>query len=391
MLHHATTIRAAVIVAVLGTLSGIAYYLLCIWSAARFLRARNPGESGSAKSLPPVSILKPLKGTDPEMYESLRSHCLQDYPKYEIIFGVSDRDDPALVLIERLKSDFPHCHIRLLLCPQILGANVKVSNLAQMVPIAKYDHLVVNDSDIQVSTDYLRRIISPLDDPKVGMVTCLYRGVVGATFGSRLEALGISTDFSGGVLAAKELEGGIRFGLGSTLAFRRKDLQSIGGFQALLDYLADDYELGARMAAQSLQVKLAPLVVETHLPAYSLRGFFEHQLRWARSVRASRAWGYFGLILTMGIPWALLALFLSKGAGWAWALLAVTLAVRVCMAVVVGRFVLQDRQIPSLLWLIPLRDVMALLVWLASYAGHKIHWRGDDFYLKDGKLARINS
>ena len=168
-------------------------------------------------------------------------------------------------------------------------------------------------------------------------------------------------------------------------------MQSIGGFQALLDYLADDYELGARIGAQSLQVKLAPLVVETHLPAYSLRGFFEHQLRWARSVRASRAWGYFGLILTMGIPWALLALFLSKGAGWAWALLAVTLAVRVCMAVVVGRFVLQDRQIPSLLWLIPLRDVMALLVWLASYAGHKIHWRGDDFYLKDGKLARINS
>ena len=138
-------------------------------------------------------------------------------------------------------------------------------------------------------------------------------------------------------------------------------------------------------------MKLAPVVVETHLPAYSLRRFFEHQLRWARSVRGSRAGGYFGLILTMGIPWALLGLLLSRGANWAWALLGVTLAARLCMAVVVGRHVLQDRQMPSLLWLVPLRDVITLVVWVASYAGHKVHWRGDDFYLKGGKLGRINS
>ncbi|PYY07506.1 MAG: glycosyl transferase [Acidobacteria bacterium] len=390
MLHHA--IRAAVTVALLGTFSGVAYYVLCIWSATKFLRARRLGASVSANSsFPPVSILKPLKGTDPEMHESFRSHCRQDYPRYEIIFGASDRDDPALAVVERLKAEFPHRDIRSLVCPQVLGTNVKVSNLAHMVPVAKYDHLVVNDSDIQVSADYLRRIMAPLDDPKVGMVTCLYRGVAGPTLGSRLEAVGISTDFSAGVLLAKELEGGIRFGLGSTLAFRRRELQSIGGFEALVDYLADDYELGARIAAQSLEVKLAPVVVETHLPAYSLRRFFEHQLRWARSVRGSRAGGYFGLILTMGIPWALLGLLLSRGANWAWALLGVTLAARLCMAVVVGRHVLQDRQMPSLLWLVPLRDVITLVVWVASYAGHKVHWRGDDFYLKDGKLGRINS
>src|SRR5438309_11929108 len=170
MLHHATTIRAAVIVAVLGTLSGIAYYLLCIWSAARFLRARNPGESGSAKSLPPVSILKPLKGTDPEMYESLRSHCLQDYPEYEIIFGVKDTNDPATQIVARLKAEFPQRFVRLAVCPENLGANTKVSNLAQMLPGARYEFLIVNDSDIRVEPDYLRRVISPLSDPKVGMV-----------------------------------------------------------------------------------------------------------------------------------------------------------------------------------------------------------------------------
>ncbi|HYL14138.1 MAG TPA: bacteriohopanetetrol glucosamine biosynthesis glycosyltransferase HpnI [Terriglobales bacterium] len=379
-------------VAVLGTLSGISYYLLCIWSALKFLRGKHVDESASADAfVHPVSILKPLKGTDPGMYESFRSHCLQDYPEYEIIFGVSDPQDPAVPLVERLKTEFPQRSIHLLVCPQILGSNVKVSNLAQMVPVAKYDLLVVNDSDIQVSTDYLRQVITRLGDPQVGMVTCLYRGVAAPTLGSRLEAVGISTDFAGGVLAAQELEGGIRFGLGSTLAFRRRDLESIGGFEALVDYLADDYELGARLASLSLQVKLSPLVVETHLPAYSFRGFFEHQLRWARSVRASRAWGYFALILTLGILWALMGLLVSRGANWAWELLGVALVARLCMAVVVGRYVLEDRQIPSLLWLVPLRDLVALLVWLASYVGRTIHWRGDDFYLKDGKLARINS
>jgi ceramide glucosyltransferase len=390
MLPH--TLGTAVIVAVLGTISGIAYYLLCIWSATKFLRARKAGESaGLNSSFPPVSILKPVKGTDPKMYESFRSHCLQDYPRYEIIFAASDRDDPALRLVERLRTEFPGCDIRSLVCPQLLGANVKVSNLAQMVAIAKYDHLVVNDSDIQVTADYLRRIMAPLQDPQVGLVTCLYLGVASPTLGSRLEAVGISTDFLGGVLLAKQLEHGIRFGLGSTLALRRTDLQSIGGFEALVDYLADDYELGSRIAAQFLEVRLAPVVVKTHLPAYSIGSFFQHQLRWARSIRASRAVGYFGLILTMGIPWALLGLLLSRGANWAWALLGVTLVARLGMAVVVGRHVLQDRQVPSLLWLVPLRDLIALVVWVASYAGRRIHWRGDDFYLKDGKLARIHS
>jgi ceramide glucosyltransferase len=225
----------------------------------------------------------------------------------------------------------------------------------------------------------------------IGMVTCLYRGVAGPTLGSRLESMGISTDFSGGVLAARNIEGGIRFGLGSTLAFRRRDLESIGGFEALVDYLADDYELGSRIAGQGLEVKLSEMVVETFLPPYTLREFVAHQLRWARSVRDSRPWGYLGLGLTLGLPWAVLALAFAHGAAWAWELLAAVAATRLAMALVVGRLVLRDRQVLPLLWLLPLRDAVALLIWLASFAGHTVSWRGDSFELRKGKLARISS
>jgi ceramide glucosyltransferase len=386
MLHQ--LLRLVELVAVLGAVSGTAYYLLCIWSAVKF---RHAGRNARAtQALPPISILKPLKGTDPQMYECFRSHCLQDYPEYEIIFGVSDPEDPAVELVERLKADFPQRSIRLFVCPRILGTNVKVSNLAQMAAAAKYDHLIVNDSDILVMPTYLRRAVAPLADPQVGLVTCLYRGEPAGTVGSRLESLGISTDFSGGVLAARKIEGHVRFGLGSTLALRRRELQAIGGFEALADYLADDYQLGARIAALGLRVELADFVVQTFLPPYTLRSFWQHQLRWARSVRDSRRWGYFGLILTFGIPWAIVALILAGGAAWAWALLAMILTVRLIMAVVVGRQVLEDRQVIPFLWLIPMRDVVALLVWIASYAGHKIHWRGEYFYLKNGKLAKSN-
>ncbi|PYX49725.1 MAG: glycosyl transferase, partial [Acidobacteria bacterium] len=190
----------------------------------------------------------------------------------------------------------------------------KVSNLEQMLPSARFQHLIVNDSDIRVDPDYLRRVVLPLADEHVGMVTCLYRGVAAATFGSQLEALGISTDFCPGVLVARQVEGGLRFGLGSTLAFRRIDLERIGGFRSIVDFLADDYELGRRIAGIGLQVRLSDVIVETYLPAYDLRGFLSHQLRWARGVRDSRAGGYIGLISTYGLFWAL-ATLLSAG-GW---------------------------------------------------------------------------
>ena len=340
------------------------------------------------QAVPPVSILKPLKGIDPEIYDSFCSHCVQDYAEYEIVFGVSDPDDPAVASVEQLQREFPDRQVRLVVCPKLLGANVKVSNLAQMLPLARHEHLVVNDSDIRVERDYLQRVVAPLSDAKVGMVTCLYRGVAASTFGSRLEALGISTDFFAGVLAARQLEGGIRFGLGSTLAFRRADLARAGGFESLLDYLADDYELGKRIADLGLDVVLSDAGVETHLPAYDLPGFILHQLRWARGVRDSRAGGYVGLLFTFGLFWSFLALVLSQGAAWVWALFGVTLFLRLAVALAVGKAVLGDGELLKNLWMLPLRDFIAVGVWIASFAGHTVSWRGDQFTLKDGRLIR---
>ena len=375
------------IVAVFGMISSSAYYLLCLWAARNFLLERKPG-ARHTHFLPPVSILKPLKGIDPEIYESFRSHCLQDYPQYEVVFGVSDANDPAVASVEKLQREFPGTQIRLVVCPKVLGTNVKVSNLVQMLPLARYEHLIVNDSDIQVERDYLQRVMAPLADEKVGMVTCLYRGVAASTFGSRLEALGISTDFFAGVLAARQLEGGVHFGLGSTLAFRSAELARAGGFESLLDYLADDYELGKRIADLGLDVVLSDSVVETHLPAYDVPGFISHQLRWARAVRDSRAGGYFGLLLTFGLWWSFLALVLSQGAAWVWALFGVTLFLRLAVALVVGKVVLGDGELLKNLWTLPLRDFIAVGVWIASFAGHTVNWRGDRFTLKDGRLIR---
>jgi ceramide glucosyltransferase len=383
-------LKIAEIIAAFGIVSSSIYYLLCLWSAVKFLRTRKAGEGARpTQSSPPISILKPLKGTDPEIYESFRSHCLQDYPEYEIIFGVNDSNDPAVDSVKELQREFPSRRIQLVVSKAILGSNIKVSNLEQMLAQARYDRLIVNDSDIRVEPNYLRRVTAPLANPRVGLVTCLYRGVAGTTLGSRLEALGISTDFCASVLAARQLEGGIRFGLGSTLAFRRAELEKIGGFTSFVDYLADDYELGKRIAGLGLAVNLSDVVVETYLPSYRPREFFAHQLRWARGVRDARAGGYLGLVFTFGLLWALLALAASRGALWAWTGLAVTLFLRFAVALVVGRGVLQDRRTMKNVWLIPLRDLLAVAVWIASLGGHTVTWRGDRFRLKDGKLTRI--
>jgi ceramide glucosyltransferase len=371
------------IVAAALALCGMGFYVLCVWSARSFLRSSRKQSPAFA---PPVSILKPLRGVDPQMYESFRSHCIQDYPEYEIIFGVSDVDDPAVEAVHRLMREFPQCHIKLVICPAVLGNNRKTSNLVQMLPQARYDHLLINDSDIYVTADYLRRVMAPFAQPEVGMVTCPYRGIAADTLGSKLESIGISTDFIPGVLAARRIEGGIHFALGSTLAISRKALDTIGGLQPLVNYLADDFELGYRVSEAGLNVVLADVVVETHLPAYSFRGFFEHQLRWARSTRDSRRMGYIGLILTFGLPWAMLTVLLSPAAWWPWAVLAAALVLRVAVALQVGLGVVHDRAVWRHLWLLALRDLVAFWVWFASFADNKVRWRGDIFVLENGKI-----
>jgi ceramide glucosyltransferase len=381
-------------IAAIGTVGSLFFYFFAALSLASFLRdsrkklAQPPLPESQ---LPPVSILKPLKGVDPEIWESFCSHCEQEYPEFQLIFGVSDPADPAVEVVRKLQAKYPNLPIELIVCDRILGANIKVSNLAQMLPAARHELLLVNDSDIRVPSDYLREVIAPLANASVGLVTCLYRGIASPaacpTLGSRLEALGISTDFVPGVLSAGFLERGLHFGLGSTLAFRRRDLDAIGGFEVLLDYLADDYELGRRIASTGKKVELSAATVTTFLPAYTLRQFFRHQLRWSRTIRDARRWGYVGLFFTFGLPWALLTLLAARGAEWAWALLATAVAVRLAVGFVAAIVVLNDDEFFRYILLLPLRDLIAPVIWAASFMGNRVHWRGDVFDLKDGRLT----
>lgn len=370
----------------LPALAGAAYFALCVWAADRFCRHSRTGLRVDFE--PPVSILKSLKGVDPHMYEAFRSHCRFDYDKYELLFGVNDPDEPALGLVTQLQHEFPHREIRVVQCPKNLGMNGKVSTLSQMVPEAKYEHILINDSDIVAPPAYLRRVMRPFADQRVGMVTSLYRGLAGRTIPSRLEALGLSTDFMGGVLVARELEGGARFALGATMATTKRVLREIGGLEALVDYLGDDYELGARTAAAGYQVELADVVVETALPDYTLRQFWSHQLRWARNVKDRRFAQYFGLIVTFGLAWGILAVLADSRAWWTWVALALVAVARLSAAMVIGRGVLNDPRVLHDLWLLPVRDFAALAIWFASFAGNTVEWRGLRFRLRDGKLER---
>lgn len=382
------------------TIASLAYCAAALWSAWRFARRR---AAASAHFTPPVSVLKPLKGFDHSMVEAFASHCRQDYTgEIELLFGVSSMDDPAVEAVHRLQAEFPMEDIRLVLCPERLGLNGKVNNVAQLARAARHDYLIVNDSDIHVSPSYLRRVMSGFAVPEhhqtVGLVTVPYRGLTHgvtdearATIGSKLEALGISTDFMPGVLTALTLEGGIQFGLGSTLAVSRAALVDAGGFESLVNTLSDDYELGFRVARAGYAVVLSPEVVETSVPPYTFREFFSHQLRWARSVRDSREAGYLGLIFTFALPWAFFNMIASGFDNLSLALLAAAVAARIAVALTIGTGLLEDRQTLRDLWLLPLRDFCALWTWIWSFAGHTVEWRGEKFELNQGRLVKLSS
>jgi ceramide glucosyltransferase len=390
--------QAVEILTTILTVAGMGYFLAALVGARVFLRLRRARLAGFA---PGVTILKSLKGLDPGMLDAFRSHCRQEYAgEYELLFGVSTLEDPAVEAVRQLMAEFPERAVRLLECPERLGTNGKVSTLAQLAPRARHGFLLVNDADITVGPRYLERVMacfapgqagagSPGKAKKtVGLVTALYRGRAHGTLASRLEALGIATDFQAGVLLSRMIEGGLSYGLGSTLAVSREALDRIGGFLPLVDYLADDYELGARVARAGYGVALTAEVVETSIPAYDWRGFAEHQVRWARTVRDASPAGYVGLVFTHGLFWALangLASGLSPVSVW---LLGLSFFLRLALAMTVGAEVLGDHQVLPSLWLLPLRDVVAMGVWVAGFAGHRIVWRGERFELKDGKLYR---
>ncbi len=376
---------AAVLCTLLG-LAGAAYYGSCTWAGRRFLR-----EQGTfvAEHTPPVSILKSLKGVDAHMYAAFRSHCLLEYPEYEVLFGVNDMSDPAVALVQKLQQEFPGRPLRIVHCPEVLGTNGKISTLAQMLPHARYEHVLINDSDIVVTPDFLTRVMRYFVDPKVGMVTTLYRAIPGKTVWSKVEAIGISTDFMGGVLVAREMEHGVHFALGATMAMTRAALAKIGGLESVVDYLADDYELGVRISRAGYTVVLGDIEVETALPDYDFHGFWAHQLRWARNHKHLRTEQYFGLVVTFGLVGAVLAVIVAPHAWWTWTAFGITAAARLTAALTIGRGVLKCPNLLRDLWLIPLRDFAAMSVWLVSFAGNEVEWRGTKFLVKDGKLERI--
>ncbi len=351
------------------------YYLLTLIAALGRLLAPKI----SSGELPPVSILKPVHGHDARFYEAIRSHAAQDYPQFEMLFGARDPDAQICADIERIRTEFPHLQIRLVRVTRRAN-NGKVGALAELAQLARYPVLLVNDSDICVAPGYLREIVSHLGKPGVGMATCLYRAR-SASLPARWEAIGLETEFMPSVLMARMI-GVAGFALGSTMLFRARQIAEIGGFEAVQDYIADDYQLGARIAALGYKVALAKSVVETELGGDTWSHVWRHQLRWSRTIRVSRPAGYFGYVVTHATLWSLLAL-----AAGAWQAGIAALALRMTAGVVTAAAVLDDRRILLDFWLIPLRDLWGVAVWAAGLAGDRVEWRGQQLQLsRDGKI-----
>lgn len=389
---HAVAFAVEVATTVL-TVAGMGYFLAALLASRGFVALKRKPLPAFA---PGVTILKSLKGTDPGMLEAFRTHCRQQYAgAYELLFGVSTMSDSAVETVRQLQREFPEHSFRLVECPEKLGTNGKVSTLAQLLPHAQFDYLLVNDSDITVSPHYLQRVMAQFATPAkkkvqkpVGLVTALYRGRAHGGFAAKLEQLGIATDFMAGVLLSRQIEGGLHFGLGSTLAVRRDALEAIGGFEALADQLADDYELGARVDSAGFRVELCAEVVETAVPDYGWRGFVDHQLRWLRTVRDARPGGYFGLIVTHGFAWALVNLLASGASALSVWLFGMSFFLRLGLAMQVGAIALGDHEVVANLWLLPVRDVVAMGLWVAGFASNEIVWRGERFVVKQGRLSK---
>ncbi len=356
---------------------GIAYSLLAIIAVLKFRPSAQPVKNDFR---PPVSILKPVRGRDARFYQAIRSHAALDYPEFEILFGVSIPNDPAHEDIARLQREFPGCPIRVIDTTND-APNGKAGSLELLARAARYDVFVVNDGDIRVPVDYLDRVAGPLRDGETRVVTCLYRATA-SSWASEAEAIGIVTEFAPSVLVSRLLSHSA-FALGSTMAFRRADLERIGGFAALRNYLADDYQLGSRMAALGGRVFLADPVVETNLGSGSLRDVWKHQVRWSRTIRVSRPAGYFAYIVTQLTFWSVVA----TAAGYPLAGAAGIATRLVAAAVSLARL---DREKVNRIWAVPFRDLFGLAVWAAGVAGSEVEWRGIRFRLRrDGTMQRL--
>jgi len=365
-----------------------AYYIVVILAAIRFFRRER------AKVLPdfqpPISIIKPVRGVDFASYENFASFCRQDYPEYEILFCVNELTDPAVPVIQKVMADFPERRIRILSGAPQVGSNRKVNNLALLAKEAQHEILVQSDGDVRVGPNYLWEMAAPFQNPQVGVVSCFYRAIAQPNLGAELEAVGAASDFFAGALVADWKEG-VTFALGASVATTKTWLAKIGGYESFADQLADDYEVGNRVHRAGGKVLLSREIVWTMYPAQSLRGFWEHQVRWARTVRAVRPGSFLGLLVTHGLPWAVLAALVAPSAGIAAFYLLAYLVLRLGVAWVAGVWGVGDEVLRCRLWLVPLRDVIHFVVWLAGFISNRVHWGGVVYEISGGKMRVVAS
>jgi ceramide glucosyltransferase len=386
-ISFATALRGLVVVLACAP---AVYYLLSIYCAHSFFSKKTRDPAPSQPYLPPISVLKPVRGLDREAYENYASFCEQDYPEYEVLFAVNDADDPAIPIIEKVARRHPGRAIRLLMGAPPLGSNNKVNKLCRLVREARYDLLVMSDSDVRVEPEYLRQVAAPFRDPQVGAVTALFRAKASDDLASRIDCVGSAIEFCSSAVVARRLEG-MKFTLGATMATTRQRLAEIGGFEALVDHHADDFELGNRIAARGYRVELLREPVWMVFPAEALGAFLKHELRWSIGLRNIRPLAHLGLVFTHGLPWALAAAVAVHSRVFAALFLAVYLVLRLAMAWVVGVWGLKDLVVRRNLWLVPFRDALAFLVWLASFASNRIQWRGREFTVEKGLLVPVPS
>ncbi|MCS6927507.1 MAG: bacteriohopanetetrol glucosamine biosynthesis glycosyltransferase HpnI [Candidatus Binatia bacterium] len=367
-------------------LAACAYYLFSLYAAWCLLhRASSP----PLETTPPVSLLKPLKGAPPDLYANLATFCQLKYPVFQLLCGVKDPHDPAVTVVQRLQQDFPDRDIALLVTPEVIGPNYKVSTLHHLFRAAKYDLCVITDSDIRVEPHYLRAIIPPLLAAEVGLVTCPYRASASHPFPALLESLIITTSFTPSIFVARLLEP-TTYAFGATLAVKRHCLTAIGGFTALADYLADDYYLGYLVAHSGYRVCIVPHVVETRPDVGTLSGLLSHQLRWARTQRTCRPAGYCGTFVTHGTVWALCGLSFFWSTAVLPLLAVVTLWLRLVTATVMGKVFLRSALPLRSFLLVPIADVISFLVWCLSFCGNTVRWHEHTFRIvENGKMVRI--
>jgi ceramide glucosyltransferase len=365
------------------------YYLLVLYSSWRFF-SRPPAEGAAQPAFtPPASILKPVRGLDPEAYENFASFCRQDYPEYEVVFCLGTPEDPSLAVIEQLQRDFPLCPIRILFRSDTSAANDKVAKLHQLVCEARYEYVVINDSDVRVTPDYMRSVIAPLVRPSVGAVTCLYVSAEDKTFVDRIQTLGMITDMYAGILVARELDG-VKFALGETIVTTRTRLAEFGGYRALENRPADDLLVGRLIAEQGHEVELLPYAVLT-VPDYkSMRDLFLKRLRWMVVMRHMRPWGHLGLLLTQGLPWSIAAIAICPSVAVALSYLGTYFALRIAMTWMIGIWGLKQSSLWKTMPLLPVWDGLALVIWVSSFLKNTLRWRGQEYYIRDEKLVQAS-